>query len=491
MTVLRSRLALLLGMATYLALMLLCLYRMQYMYASILAIAPVGLFVLWLSLLHFERFMFAMAFFVPMSVSVKDVGGGLGLSFPGEVFAAYAALVIGLNFLRNPRIDRRIALHPVSILILVQLVWITATCMTSTYSQVSYKFLVSRLAYLLVYYVGFLMIASDRAKVLRFAWAYMLGFFPVIIYSVIKLSTFGLARSFAPEMCEPFFDDHTVFSACIAMLLPLAFLMGRNPKLLMEELRSKSRIWPMVGMMTMGLALSFSRAAWMSLVAAIGFYWVMRLRIPFWGLVLGLGLVATGVYIQRDSIVEQMAANENDSGDDVLKTAKSITNVSTDESNKERLNRWSSGLEMYKERPWTGFGPGTYESKYGIYQAFHQKTHISTNDGDRGDAHSEYFTALTEQGLPGLFIHLLLLATIFWTGMRVAYKAQEKAIRLVATGVVLGLLTYLIHGAVNSFLDLDKAASLIWGLTGLLVALDIFHSKRDALHLHTVGSSPE
>jgi hypothetical protein len=57
-------------------------------------------------------------------------------------------------------------------------------------------------------------------------------------------------------------------------------------------------------------------------------------------------------------------------------------------------------------------------------------------------------------------------------------NSQDKEIRLLTLGILLGLITYFVHGGLNDFLDTDKAAVPFWGFVGMLVALDIYHSKK-------------
>ena len=87
-----------------------------------------------------------------------------------------------------------------------------------------------------------------------------------------------------------------------------------------------------------------------------------------------------------------------------------------------------------------GWGPGTYEKNYAIFQMSTETTRISTWDGDRGDAHSEYLGVLSEQGLPGLILQLLLFFALIRSGMRAAYRYQNPIYRDMSIAVVLGLL---------------------------------------------------
>ena len=109
--------------------------------------------------------------------------------------------------------------------------------------------------------------------------------------------------------------------------------------------------------------------------------------------------------------------NKNDAEhttEDFSERLESMSNVSTDASNLERLNRWNSAIELFKERPFFGWGPGTYAFVYAPYQDASDLTIISTNFGD-GNAHSEYLGPLSEQGLLGFAIlPCLCLLLLFW-----------------------------------------------------------------------------
>ncbi|HEX2900652.1 MAG TPA: O-antigen ligase family protein, partial [Bacteroidia bacterium] len=366
-----------------------------------LPLVPLGLLALLLAARHFEGFMMAMLFTVPMSVSITDMGGGMGAALPGEAMLVLAAIGILMMVLSRQINPLPLLLHPIGIMIILHLVWAFISMLGSTLTEVSLKFLASRTAYILVYYIGFgtLFLNPDRRPV--FFKSYLWGLAPVMVWAIFHLAQYGLSRKFSPVMAEPFYDDHTVFGACLAMVLPLAGWIA-----LRDQLRTGPKginwAWPMFLLVTTALLLSFSRAAWMGIGVIGGFYLLFRLRIRFRTLAIALVVVAAGAWLGRDALVERFQQNENVSGEDVFSTAASVTNVNTDDSNKERINRWACAIRMFEQRPWMGFGPGTYERKYGDFQVLSEITRISTWVGDRGDAHSEYLGVLAEQGIPGL-----------------------------------------------------------------------------------------
>jgi O-antigen ligase len=234
-------------------------------------------------------------------------------------------------------------------------------------------------------------------------------------------------------------------------------------------------------LLLVGLVYSYTRAAWLSLVVAFGIFVIHRLRIR-WHLVLLLGLIGLGgLYTVKDQLQRSAEKNKAVSSDRLGEHVASMSNISTDASNLERLNRWNSAMRMFQERPWTGWGPGTYQFQYAPFQHSSDLTIISTNAGDNGNAHSEYIGPLAEEGVLGLVAVLVLLGTLLWTGATLlpALRFQGGRDYWLAISAALGLVTYFTHGVLNNFLDTDKASAPVWGFAALLVALDLQRRKEE------------
>ena len=174
-----------------------------------------------------------------------------------------------------------------------------------------------------------------------------------------------------------------------------------------------------------------------------------------------------------------MGKNTTDSSASLSEHVQSISNISNDYSNVERLNRWNCALRMYKKRPVFGWGPGTYMFKYAPYQISYEKTPISTDEGDRGNAHSEYLGPLSESGLLGALTFIAVIIVTLITGYRVYRGTNNRTLKIISLTLLLGLITYYVHGIMNNFLDTDKASALFWGYTGMLVAMDISVKKKN------------
>ena len=156
-----------------------------------------------------------------------------------------------------------------------------------------------------------------------------------------------------------------------------------------------------------------------------------------------------------------------------------MSNISSDASNLERINRWSCAIRMFKDKPVFGYGPGTYMFQYAPYQLNKDRTIISTNSADGGNAHSEYLGPLAESGVLGLLTFLLIIGTVIYTAVQTYMRLNNPRLKSFVLGALLGLITYYIHGLLNNFLDTDKLSVPFWGFTAIIVALDIYSRKSE------------
>jgi O-antigen ligase len=237
-----------------------------------------------------------------------------------------------------------------------------------------------------------------------------------------------------------------------------------------------------------GIVFSYSRAAWISVAFSLGVYLIIAFKIKFRWVGLALVVLVGTFYIFRYQFIEKLEKNKQDSSTDFIEHVQSISNISSDASNLERINRWASAMRLFKERPIFGWGPGTYQFVYAPFQRSKEKTIISTNYGDMGNAHSEYIGPLSESGVLGMLTFTAVVLLTFYTGLRVYKRARDKEIKALSLVVLLGLTSYYVHGIMNNFLDTDKSSVPFWAFTAMIVAMDIFHTgKGDP----TPGPSPE
>jgi hypothetical protein len=80
-------------------------------------------------------------------------------------------------------------------------------------------------------------------------------------------------------------------------------------------------------------------------------------------------------------------------------------------------------------------------------------------------------------GIFGFLLFFAMNLAALATGLKLYYESKKNHIRLLALSIILGLITYLVHGLVNNFLDWDKASLLFWSSFGILTSLSVYHNK--------------
>ncbi len=424
-----------------------------------------------------------LVFATPLSFNFEDISafGGIGFYFPTEplFFAIMVLYLIKVAF--GYKESEGLMRHPITMAIGLMLIWIVVTTFTSVMPVVSLKFLLSRLWFISVLYFMMNHFFKSENYIKHFNWAFIAGMVIAICYTVVVHSTHGFDEEAGHWVMWPFFKDHTSYGAILALMFPMVLFHFYN-----EKKGSVIKVlWMIVlAIFVIGIILSYTRAAWVSLVGAAGVWALMKLRIDFKVVVAGV-LMLGGFYLGfEDQIIHKLESNRQDSSGDLVEHIQSITNISSDASNLERLNRWNSALRMFEEKPFFGHGPGTYMFQYAKYQKSSDRTIISTNSGDGGNAHSEYLGPLSEQGVVGALLILVLFVTSLATGMRLYTKLGHNTyLKGVVMSIVLGLVTYYLHGILNNYLDTDKASVPIWGFMSMLVAIQLYHLKSNGENL--------
>ena len=155
------------------------------------------------------------------------------------------------------------------------------------------------------------------------------------------------------------------------------------------------------------LVLTYSRGAWMGMVASLGLlglllamrqtrHWPLfwRRTLPLLLLVaaaVALVVLVTQVEPLRVRVMSLVAGRE-------------------DSSNNFRINVWTSVLSMINDRPWLGIGPGNTAFNL-IYPLYQQPKFNALS------AYSIPLELLVEAGVPGLLAGLALLFTAMRTGL--------------------------------------------------------------------------
>lgn len=435
-----------------------------------LLLLPAGLLVVWLTLYRLDWAMWFVVLSTPLSVNLTDLTGGAGLSLPTEPMLVLITGLVIVKMLFMGEYDIRLIKHPISIAIYIYLAWMLLTVITSQLPLVSLKQWITRVWFIVPYYfvLGHLFL-RDPKNAVRFLWLFLIPLIIACTYTMVIHSQYGFTKKTSTWVMFPLFKEHTSYGAVLAMFYPAAlYLTFRKSSWGFNAIAAVLLI-----ILTAATVLSYTRAAWLSLVGAGAVYLVYAFRMSktvVWSLA-GLVLLIAGLNFSY--ISSKFERNTQDSSDDLNEHVASVTNVSTDASNLERINRWNCAIRMYAERPFLGHGPGTYMFLYAPYQKPSEKTIISTNGGNRGNAHSEYLGPLAESGTFGLLTFLGIIITVIVVSINSYQRLDNDRLKGLLRLAFLGLITYYLHGFLNNFLDMDKASAPFWGFTAMISYLSL------------------
>lgn len=439
---------------------------------------PLILGILLLAVFSFEKIIYIIVFFVPLSVPLSTFMPWLrfDLFLPTEPMLAGLLLLFLLKVVHERNFDKKILTHPVSLAIYINLFWIFLTSLTSTMPEVSFKFLLARIWFIVAFYLLTAKIFSDRKNMERYVWLYLASFIVVIFYATYRHLGYGLwDKQAAHFVVSPFYNDHTSYGAALALYLPFTALFAFS-RVYSKKVKRISLVF--FGILLMAFVLSYSRAAWVSMVAALIVWSIIKLKLQFRPILIISLLLFTFIFTFQTQLVMYLERNSEKSSSNLLEHVSSISNITSDASNLERINRWKSAIRMFGDKPVLGYGPGTYMFQYAPYQLNKERTIISTNFGDRGNAHSEYLGPLSESGFLGLATFLLIVIAVIYTGVHTWSRLTDARMKGIVLAAVTGLVTYYIHGFLNNFLDTDKLSAPFWGFTAIIVAADIYSRRK-------------
>lgn len=465
-------LALLLGMAGFWA-------AMQDLHFVFLI--PVVLAIFIYGLHQTEKFILLSGAIAPLSININDIGGGFGLALPTEPVIILLFAFIVFRFFMVGNIDMRIVKHPLVIVIIIYSLWLWITSVFSTMPIVSFKFALARTWYIVVFFFGGLSLFRNFRNIHFFFKALTFFTLILVVYTLTKHAADGFIRSASYGISWPFFPDHGMYAAAIAFCVSILVFYTFTPGALGIKMSWAPIFGFLLLILLFGILVSYTRATWLSLVAAAGVFFLLRLKIKFYWIM--LAIVSVGAYgiINQDKILYSLEANKQGSSDELEGHVKSVSNITTDPSNLERINRWKCASRMVSERPVFGFGPGTYVFQYGPYQQSSEMTIISTSSGDLGDAHSEYFSSMSEMGFPGLVLWTAITLMTISMAFRIIYNHSNRTIRITTLISLLGLVTYYTHAFLNNYSQYDKVAVPFWAFTAIIVAIDIYFKDSESV----------
>jgi O-antigen ligase len=441
----------------------------------VLLAIPILILVIYLFIFRLDLVFLLIVFCAPLSFNFENLNLlGLGFYFPTEPLLVIFTTILILKSLYQKSLKKNILQYkdPIILLILVQLIWIFTSSITSEIPLVSFKFLLSRSWFIVpMIFYGIHFFNGGERPIKQFFIVFLSSIVIVTLYTLINHSMNSFSEESGHWVMWPFFKDHTSYGAILALSIPI------NIWLIYESKKNLLRYFLLTSLIILfvGLYFSYTRAAWLSIILTFGVFLLYYFRIKLKFLIILFIIPLLFVIINLTDISYLIQKNDAEhTTENFSERIESMSNISSDASNLERLNRWNCAIKLFYEKPFFGWGPGTYSFVYAPFQSSKDLTIISTNFGDGGNAHSEYLGPLAEQGFMGFIINLVLIGLIFTSTGLFYINCENQFYKNLTLMIILSLTTYFTHGVLNNYLDTDKAAIPVWGLVALFVAIKTY-----------------
>ncbi len=425
-----------------------------------------ALFLYW-AVLDVKGVYFLLWALVPLSTEVY-LPGGLGTDLPTEpliIGLAGMGLLIGLQRLQD--LDARVIRHPITILLLLHLGWIFITTLTSQLPVVSIKFLLAKLWYVGTFFFVSLYLIRKEPDYRRLFW---LVFIPLLLtagITILRHAAYGFSYGDIHKVLHPYQRNHVNYAASLALFVPFVWFarFWYRPFSL--------KWWAIIGglgILLVGVYLSYTRAAYVALMIAATAWFIIRWKLLRY--VLGASLLAVLIgflWIAEQNRYLEYAPNydrtiSHEQFDNLIEATYKMEDIST----MERVYRWAAGVFMSAEEPWLGFGPGNFVNFYKAYTVTSFQTYVSDNP-ERSGIHSYYLMTLVEQGFPGLFFFLALSFGVLLYGENLYHRLKDPSQKLRVMALLLCTIVIDAFLIINDLVETDKVGSFFFVCMAFLV----------------------
>ena len=385
-----------------------------------------------------EHCILAVAFFLPLSLDIATLFLGAGTI----VWIAKMALLKKL-FLKRTPFDEMIAL-----LVILSAASI-GVAPDKDFSFYNYYHLMGR--YILIYYLVINNL-NTLEQMKRLIWSIMASAVIVTCYGFyqyvhgVDISAFQWVDGDQfPELKVRIFStlqNPNLLAGFLVVVMSLAVGIGLHT----ENIQGKVLLFVLVAVLGICLVLTYSRGAWLSVVAVTALCGRLYNRKVLWVFL----VIPVLALFCHDGVMERLL---------------SIFNP-TDTSSTLRIALWESTIAMILDKPLLGIGWGSYWLVYPDYDFF-----LNNPAATIVHAHNMYLHIAAEIGIPGLMVFLAII-----------YGHTRKAIQVLAqtqnawvAGVMLGTVAAVLGLAVNGFTDYImfnvQMSMLFWLLNALIIAV--------------------
>jgi O-antigen ligase len=353
------------------------------------------------------------------------------------------------------------------------------TTLTSIYPYVSKIELYKIINYVLLYYLVVNNI-KDKGQIKRIVILVVIVGTSLAIYGLYNYFSgiekiYTLDKKYYLGMVTSTYVNHNHIGGYFELAIPLAIgLMLAKEHLLRRDKISKissvifGSLLPLATatVMIIALVFTYSRGAWIGFLGSmIGFGIIIAFWLKIfkgwskpkkWGIlaVIAVIIISAAMFMPKDIKQRATALLEFKEGEfeDMSIQGRLIVNRNT--------------LEMIKDYPILGSGPGTFNILYPKYRDPRLRTFMNAT-------HNDYLQYAEEMGLFGIGSFILLLVLFFKKNLSLIKNLPDKYLQGLTIGFLVSVSAIAIHGLIDFNLQIPANALLFWIILALSSSIGI------------------
>ncbi len=417
-----------------------------------------------------ENLFWLLLIILPLSTEL-NLTPQLGMDFPDELLLVLLTGLTLLKIIHQPAwFPRALSLHPLFMVLIIYMGWISLTCIYSVEPILSLKYLLAKTWYIIPFVLLPQRILVAKNSIRKLGLCLLVPMLFVVIQVLLRHAWYGFSFEDVKFVLKPFFRNHVNYSSMLVCLLAVAWCMYR----LTPVGHTKRRgilLAILIGLVA--LVFAYSRGAWIALLAGIAGAWFIRKKIMGAVVVLAVsGVLISTAWLVTDRHYMRFAPDHDHT---VFHTDFSEHMVATikmkDISTAERFYRWIAGVRMLADRPVTGFGPNSFYLHYRPYTVSRFETWVSDNP-EHSTVHNYFILTALEQGVIGLALFCMLFFGMLWYAQRLYHQLVEPFYKTIALTVGVVLIMIGVINFMSDMIETDKIGSLFWLCLGMIILLD-------------------
>jgi len=302
-------------------------------------------------------------------------------------------------------------------------------------------------------------------------WCILIPMMFTVGIVMLRHASYGFTFDTVAKTLSPFYRNHVNYAALLALFIPFVWFARQwYPSFSFKRLIITGSIL----ILLVAIQLSYTRTAYVTLIMAVGAYFIIQFRLVKIAILASLlaALIGFAYLVNNNTYLDYAPDYEHTVVHKKFDNLVEATVAGEDISTMERFYRWIAGIRMSKEQPLVGYGPGNFYNFYKPYTVSSFKTYVSDNP-EQSTIHSYFLLMLVEQGYPGMIIFMLLSFYALIKGEQVYHTCPNKTRKGIVMGAMLSLIVINAFLLINDMIETDKMGTFFFMNLAIIINMDL------------------